>query len=237
MRHLGPRQITVPTGWLLEGPPPIIVAKEMPSMSPHMLAIEPSPDRFAADFATPRTCPMVVVTDVDGTLRDPRTGSLQPADSALSMLSSHGVPVVLTSPGQAAELRGLQDALGLVHPFICQNATELHVPVNYFGDAPFEHGGTAAWHVIRLGATESHTRAIRLLRSLYRARNDMVVLIGLGDEWEDRFLLNEVDVPVIVRNHAIDQSRLIEMIPHAFVTRGAGPCGWSEAILGSIPAP
>ena len=205
-------------------------------MSPNPVAFEPSPDHVAADLATPRICPMVVVTDVDGTLRDPRTGSLAPADSALSMLRRHEVPVVLTSPGRAAELRGLQDTLGLVHPFICENGRELHVPVNYFGDGPAEYGGTAAWHVITLGPTEPQMQAIRLLRSLYRARHDMVILIGLGDEWEDRFLLTEVDVPVIVRNHSVDQSRLIEMIPHAFVTRGAGPRGWSEAILGSIHA-
>ena len=56
---------------------------------------------------------------------------------------------------------------------------ELHVPVNYFGDAPIKVVGTASWHVIKLGPTEPQTRAIRLLRSLYRARNDMVILIGL----------------------------------------------------------
>lgn len=54
-------------------------------MSPSPLALEPSSGRRPAALATPRTCPMVVVTDVDGTLRDPLTQSLAPADLALSI--------------------------------------------------------------------------------------------------------------------------------------------------------
>lgn len=65
----------------------------------------------------------------------------------------------------------------------------------------------------------------------------MVILIGLGDEWSDRFLLREVDVPIIVRNDAVDQAGLVRMFPQAFVTQSPGPSGWSEAILGSMSSP
>ncbi len=202
-------------------------------MLPSSLALEQSPYRLAVELATPRPCPMVVVTDVDGTLRDPRTGSLTPADLALSMLSANGVPVVLSAPGRPAELIGLQDSLGLVHPFICRNGAEIHIPAGYFSDHGVERTAIRRWEVITLGPSDSLARAMRLLRSLYRSRNDLVVLIGLGDDWDDRFLLGEVDIPVIVRNDAVDQSGLIRVMPHAFVTRASGPAGWSEAILGS----
>lgn len=109
----------------------IIVGKELP-MSPTTLASEPSSARRPAVPATPRTCPMVVVTDVDGTLRDPQTRSLAPADLALSTLSTHGVPVVLTSAGAAGDLIALQDALDLQHPFICEGCTEMHIPTGIF---------------------------------------------------------------------------------------------------------
>jgi hypothetical protein len=68
---------------------------------------------------------------------------------------------------------------------------------------------------------------------MYRYWSAHIPLIGLGDEWSDRFLLFEVDVPIIVRNDAVDQTRLVEVMPRAFVTRETGPAGWAEAILGS----
>ena len=205
-------------------------------MSPTPLTRQPSPGRLSAALATPRTCPLVVVTDVDGTLRDPRTRSLAPADLALSTLSTHGVPVVLTSDGPAAELLALQQALELTHPFICEASTEIHIPTGYFASPDVPRPRARTWEVIELGPCESQVRAIRLLRSLYRSWDDMVILIGLGDDWADRHLLREVDVPIIVRNHEVDQAGLIEMLPYAFVTHAAGPSGWSEAILGSTPA-
>ena len=202
-------------------------------MSPSPLALQSSPDRRAAELANPRACPMVVVTDVDGTLRDPRTHSLAPADLALSTLATHGVPVVLAGTGPAPAIVALQDLLGLVQPFICRDTAEIHIPTGYFADPSLPRPSARTWEVIELGPCESQTRAIRLLRSLYRSWNDRVVLIGLGDEWSDRFLLLEVDVPIIVRNDEVDQARMIEWVPHALVTRESAPAGWAEAIVGT----
>ena len=204
-------------------------------MSPTPLALEPSLDHRPAALATPRTCPMVVVTDVDGTLRDPLTRSLAPADLALSTLTSHGVPVVLASAATAAELIALQDDLGLAHPFICADGCEIHIPTGYFACPEPPRPRARTWEVIDLGPCESQARAVRLLRSLYRSWDDMVMLIGLGDDWTDRFLLREVDVPIIIRNDEVDQAGLIRMFPTALVTRTAAPAGWCEAILGSMP--
>jgi predicted mannosyl-3-phosphoglycerate phosphatase (HAD superfamily) len=206
-------------------------------MSTSSLAWQSSPHTLTAALATPRTCPMVVVTDVDGTLRDPRTQSLAPADLALATLAAHDVPVVLAGGGPADAMRALQDELGLVHPFLCRDTAEIHVPSGYFSHPSVPRPATPAWEIIEIGPCESQTRAVRLLRSLYRSWNDAVILIGLGDDWNDRFLLLEVEVPIVVRNDAVDQAALIERLPHAFVTRECGPAGWAEAILGaSAPA-
>jgi predicted mannosyl-3-phosphoglycerate phosphatase (HAD superfamily) len=77
---------------------------------------------------------------------------------------------------------------------------------------------------------------VRLLVSLYRAAPVPPVVVGIGDDWRDRALLREVDAPVIVRNPAVDQSRLLRKVPTAYYTDAEGPSGWSEAVLGHCPA-
>ncbi len=149
-------------------------------------------------------------------------------------LEPPGVPVVLTSAGPAGELIALQDAFELTHPFICEGSADIHIPTGYFSSPEIPRPRGRTWEVIELGSCESQARAVRLLRSLYRSWDDMVILIGLGDDWADRFLMGEVDVPIIVRNDEVDQSGLVRMFPHAFVTLSSGPSGWSEAILGSM---
>jgi predicted mannosyl-3-phosphoglycerate phosphatase (HAD superfamily) len=205
-------------------------------MSSSPLAWQSPPHTLPAALATPRTCQMVVVTDVDGTLRDSRTQSLAPADLALATLAAHGVPVVLAGTGPAEALVALQNELGLLQPFICRDTAEIYIPTGYFSHPSVPRPATRTWEVIEIGPCESQARAIRLLRSLYRSWNDDVILIGLGDDWSDRFLLLEVDVPIVVRNDTADQTALIRRLPHAFVTRESGPAGWAEAILGaSLP--
>ena len=82
----------------------------------------------------------------------------------------------------------------------------------------------------------SPAHAVRLLVSLYRAASTPPVIIGVGDDWRDRALLNEVDAPVVVRNPAVDQTRLLRKVPTAYLTDAEGPAGWREAILGHCPA-
>jgi hypothetical protein len=62
------------------------------------------------------------------------------------------------------------------------------------------------------------------------------VIIGIADDWRDRSLLREVDAAVVVRNPAVDQTRLLRKVPTAYFTEAEGPAGWTEAILGHCPA-
>ncbi len=82
----------------------------------------------------------------------------------------------------------------------------------------------------------SPAHAVRLLVSLYRAASTPPVIIGIGGDWRDRALLREVDAPVIVRNPAADQTRLLRKVPTAYLTEAEGPAGWCEAVLGHCPA-
>lgn len=176
---------------------------------------------------------LVIVTDLDGTLRDRRTGSCDPARAALAMLASRDIPVVLVADEAAGDLLALQGELGFRSPFVCDGGGAVYVPHGYFPDLPVGEP-SGQWHVIRFDARDAG-HAIRLLISLYRAWcADPVVVVGLGDDSTDRPWLSEVDVPVIVRNDAVNQVPLRRQLPAAYVTTAVGPAGWSEAILGSV---
>lgn len=73
-------------------------------------------------------------------------------------------------------------------------------------------------------------KAVRLVTSLYRERNPDWKTIGLGDSPNDFPMLENVDFPVLVRKK--DGTHEPWKGPKGvFITRGAGPEGWNEALL------
>ena len=74
--------------------------------------------------------------------------------------------------------------------------------------------------------------AIRMLRSLYVQTWGKALTVGLGDSPNDLPLLQEVDVPIVVRNPATNTgARLLRKVPLARRTSLPGPQGWNEAVL------
>jgi mannosyl-3-phosphoglycerate phosphatase len=75
---------------------------------------------------------MIVSTDLDGTLLDHFSYSWQAARPAMEKLASLGIPVILNSSKTYAEIRALQEQLGLSGPFIVENGSALFLPVDDF---------------------------------------------------------------------------------------------------------
>jgi mannosyl-3-phosphoglycerate phosphatase len=74
--------------------------------------------------------------------------------------------------------------------------------------------------------------AIRRLKSLYAQAWGKVKALGLGDSLNDLSLLQEVDVPIVVRNPVGGApTGLLRKVPTARLTKAPGPSGWNEAIL------
>ena len=178
---------------------------------------------------------MVMVTSVDA-LRDRRWGSVAAAQPGLERLIASAIPLVLASQGGAPDVVALQDQLGIVHPFICEGGTEVHIPTGYFADPRVPRPATNGWEVVDIGRGRSYAHGLRLLVSLYRCRNRHLIVVGAGADWHDRTLLRHVDVPIVVRDPERPQTRLLKRIPGAFVTQACGPAGWGEAILGRTDA-
>ena len=80
--------------------------------------------------------PLVLFTDLDGTLIDHHSYSADAARDALDMLDRRGVPVVFCSSKTFAEQLYLQQQLDLSHPFILENGSAVAVPKGYFPIMP-----------------------------------------------------------------------------------------------------
>ncbi len=76
--------------------------------------------------------PLLVVTDLDGTLLDHHDYRFNAARPALARLVGAGVPVVLNTSKTRAELAPLQQQLGLTAPFVVENGAAIHWPTGTF---------------------------------------------------------------------------------------------------------
>jgi len=176
---------------------------------------------------------VVLIADVGRLLRDSgMLAEVRPAFEALARCDTH---VVFCSENGPAEVEAWQRELGVRHPFICRRGAALHIPRGFFCGLPAGSSAEGDWEVIDFG-TPRLGHAVRLVATLYKAAGIAPLIVGIGDDWHDRALLREVDAPVVVRNSAIDQTRLVRNIPAAYVTEAEGPKGWTEAILGHCSA-
>jgi predicted mannosyl-3-phosphoglycerate phosphatase (HAD superfamily) len=173
---------------------------------------------------------IVVITDVDGILRQVDRGVLAGARSALDVLSSGDAPVVICSTRSADELKALQRQLGIRHPFIADGGTSVHIPCGYFCGSVIP-GAPDDWETIDFGARRLG-HAVRLIVALYRTCPADPIVVGVGSSWHDRVLLREVDVPVVIRDDRQDQAALLRNVPHAYLTTASGGDGLSEVLLG-----
>jgi predicted mannosyl-3-phosphoglycerate phosphatase (HAD superfamily) len=195
----------------------------------------PSPAPTTAPLLAPQPLPsagVVLIADVGRLIRHPGAlAEVRPAFEALARCETH---LVLCSEQGPAEVQALQRELGVRHPFICRRGAALHIPRGFFCGLP-AGPADAEWEVIDFG-TPRLGHAVRLVATLYRAAGATPLIVGIGEDWRDRALLREVDAPIIVRNSAVDQSRLVRNVPAAYVTEAEGSDGWTEAILGHCSA-
>ncbi|MBI1358268.1 MAG: HAD-IIB family hydrolase [Acidobacteria bacterium] len=113
--------------------------------------------------------PLLVFTDLDGTLLDHDTYSWKPAAAALEELRRRGVPVVLNSSKTKAEQLCLRREMENSHPFIVENGAAVYVPEGYFpglGDRlePGKLEREGDFLIRRFGAPRS--KALELLAEL-----------------------------------------------------------------------
>lgn len=73
---------------------------------------------------------LIVFTDLDGSLMEHETYSIEPARPALEELTARSIPLILNSSKTAAEMATIQELLDLRCPFICENGAAMHSDTN-----------------------------------------------------------------------------------------------------------
>jgi predicted mannosyl-3-phosphoglycerate phosphatase (HAD superfamily) len=175
---------------------------------------------------------LLVLTCVDGALRDGATSSCATSRAAVQALSQRGIPVVLVSHHDGEALRTIQEELMLREPFIAGNGAALHVPAGYF-EGNTTGNGADEWQVIGFDHP-SIDRALAVLIEMYTRGQQQMLLIGIGVDRDHCALLRRVDVPIVVRQPHLDDSDLRMLLPGAYLTTATGASGWAEALLGSL---
>ena len=76
--------------------------------------------------------PLVVFTDLDGTLLDHHDYSWTAAEPALERLRDLQIPLVLNSSKTRSEISALRHELENHHPFVVENGSAVYTPKGYF---------------------------------------------------------------------------------------------------------
>lgn len=71
---------------------------------------------------------LIVFSDLDGTLLDHHSYSWRAASPAMAKLAANGIPLIFNSSKTAAEMRHLQNAMGIRAPFIVENGAAAVIP-------------------------------------------------------------------------------------------------------------
>jgi mannosyl-3-phosphoglycerate phosphatase len=95
--------------------------------------------------------PLILFSDLDGTLLDHATYRFDAARAAVDRLRGEGVPLVLCTSKTRAEVEPVRIALGHRHPFIVENGGGFYVPDGYFPFAIEDANRHGSDWVVRLG--------------------------------------------------------------------------------------
>ena len=119
--------------------------------------------------------PLLVFTDLDGSLLDHHRYSFNGAAQALLRIQHYSIPLILTSSKTRVELQALQEKLGLNEPFIAENGGGIFIPKAYtlLDNRTLEKQGN--YYTKRFGRPYQFIRKVfAILRSKYNIK-------GFGD--------------------------------------------------------
>lgn len=94
--------------------------------------------------------PVILFTDLDGTLLDERSYSADAAAQALDEIERRRIPLVFCTSKTRAEVEVLRRELGNPHPFITENGGGIFIPQGYFRMALPRATAVGRYHRIAL---------------------------------------------------------------------------------------
>jgi mannosyl-3-phosphoglycerate phosphatase family protein len=101
--------------------------------------------------------PVIIITDLDGTLLHAHTYSFLEAGPALEMIRKMKIPLILCSSKTRAEIEVYRKKLINSHPFITENGGGIFIPVDYFS-FPVAAAEYGKYKLISLGTSYAEIR-------------------------------------------------------------------------------
>jgi mannosyl-3-phosphoglycerate phosphatase len=120
--------------------------------------------------------PLLLFTDLDGTLLDHHTYSWEPARQALAAAQEKRLPVVFNTSKTFAECHHLQQQMGLVAPFIFENGGGIAVPEHDASIAGESDEELSGFRIKFMGTPYAQVRA-----ALEELRQSGFDFLGFGD--------------------------------------------------------
>jgi mannosyl-3-phosphoglycerate phosphatase len=115
---------------------------------------------FLGENSSHEGFPLLVFTDLDGTLLDHETYSFEPALPALNLLQERNIPLVLCTSKTKAEIEPLRNQLKNTHPFISENGGALFIPKGYFCPEPETDRQDNHYLTVEFGTQYSQLREV-----------------------------------------------------------------------------
>lgn len=103
--------------------------------------------------------PLLIFTDLDGTLLDHYSYSFEPALPVIELLNSEGIPWILNTSKTLAELSELRIALNNSHPMIVENGGGIAFPAGQPMAALASDGAKGGFHLLTLGVQRANILA------------------------------------------------------------------------------
>ena len=119
--------------------------------------------------------PLLIFTDLDGSLLDHQTYSFKDAEETLLHLRQRAIPLILTSSKTRAEIKKLQEKLRLNEPFIAENGGGIYLPSDYTMVDTSTLEPLGAYFGIQFGKSYTY------IRSVFEKFQDKYKIKGFGD--------------------------------------------------------
>jgi mannosyl-3-phosphoglycerate phosphatase len=178
-----------------------------------------------------KDCQLLVFTDLDGTLLDHETYSLEAALPVIKTLKKRNIPLIFCTSKTRAEIETVRSQLQNNHPFISENGGALFIPKRYFSRKFNFTREDPDYLIVELGTPYSKLRdAVKKMRALTQGKvkgfgdlnfQEVAHLCGFSVDQAKLAKKREYDEPFILENEAY-MGKIQEIARHANlkITRG-----------------
>jgi mannosyl-3-phosphoglycerate phosphatase len=165
------------------------------------------------DFLKGPRSHIIVFTDLDGTLLDDQTYDFEPALTALKLIRSRKIPLILVSSKTKSEMDFYRKGLYLEDPFIVENGGAIYFPASFPLPDEYSFEIVDDYKEVLIGTPLAvlHEKITELKEQFrFRCFSDLSIeeieaLTGLTHEQAQRASVREFDEPIVMERSADEQ--------------------------------